>query len=392
MFLTGVLLSRFLGVEGRGRFAGHFAAIGISFTSGGLGLGYGAAFVAARSGGAAAAGRRLQGPAAASLLLTAFLLLALELFVVRAGSIGETVWALAGALLTQGASIVLGWIQGARGLRRWNTWRLLQNGGYFLGVLTLASLGGLTVTTALACYAATQGLGVAALLGPPARSPAAPDGDPAGASPSEIWRFSRGVAVSSALYQLSQRLDQLLLAMFGRAADLGIYASAVTLAGISSPLAAGLAQATYGEGLHMDPAQRVRVARKRIALALGGAGACAVVLSSIPGTLMGVAYGPEFVRGAGPLVLLAWGAVFLAGNHVAADALRASGDSGGPMRADITAAVLTIVALPVAIPRFGILGAAAVSAFAYLVTFLLNVLRATRHGGAASGAARPEGA
>jgi O-antigen/teichoic acid export membrane protein len=385
MFITGVLLSRFLGALGRGRFAAHFAAIGISVTSGGLGLGYGAAFVAARSGGDLAAWRRLRGPAAASLLLTALLQLTLELFVVRSDTFTETVWSLAGALLTQGAGIVLGWIQGARGLRRWNAWRLLQAGGYLVGVFTLASLGRLTVPTALACYSAAQALGLAAILGPLAP---APGGDHPGASPSEIWRFSRGVAVSGSLYQLNQRLDQLLLAMFGRTLDLGIYASAVTLAGIASPLVSGLAQATYGEGLHLDSAERVRLARKRIAMALGGAGACAVVLSSIPGTLMGVAYGPEFVSGAGPLVLLAWGAVFLAGNHVAADALRASGDSGGPMRADITAAVLTIVALPVAISRFGILGAAAVSALAYLVTFLLNVLRATR----LRGAARPEGA
>lgn len=380
MLLTSVLLSRFLGAEGRGRFAGHFVAIGLSVTCGGLGLGYGAAFVAARSGGASEARRRMRWPVGVSLLLTAFLQLALEFVVVRTGSWEETSWSLAGALLAQGAGIVLGWIQGARGLRPWNAWRLLQAVGYFLGVVAIGSLGRLTVVAALGCYAVAQALGMLAALGLPSRREGVPAGERPGASPSEIWRFSGGVAVSGSLYYLNQRLDQLLLAMFGREADLGVYASAVSLAGIASPLVSGLAQAMYGEGLHLDATARIGLARRRIALAIGGAGACAVVLSVIPGTLMGAVYGPEFVRGAVPLVLLAWGAVFLAGNHVAADALRASGESGAPARADLTAAVLTFVALPSAISRFGIVGAAVVSTLAYLVTFLLNVLRVTRPG------------
>jgi O-antigen/teichoic acid export membrane protein len=50
------------------------------------------------------------------------------------------------------------------------------------------------------------------------------------------------------------------------------------------------------------------------------------------------------------------------------------------MRADIAAAVVTVLLLPVAIWRFGMVGAACVVALASAVTFGMNFARARRLG------------
>ena len=277
---------------------------------------------------------------------------------------------MAGAVAAQAASITLGWVQGSRATRAWDALRLLQLGGFLPLVAAFWWLAALTVTTAVAAYAISQMAAFGAGLLLVVRRL----GDAAGQSVSsrEVWSYSSRVAVSAALYQLNLRGDQLLLAFLQRTEDLGVYASAVSLAGVGGALVAGFAQATYAEGLHVDAWGRRSLGRRRILTAVLVAFLCAAVLSVFRADLMRALYGPSFERGASALVILAWGTVFLAGNYVARELLLSSGNSRAPMWADITAAVTTLVCLPLAVLRFGILGAAAVSAFVYLLTFTLN--------------------
>ncbi len=371
VFLGNVVLARALGPEGRGRVAAHLVGIAASFALGSLGINYGAALAATRSAGASRAFRRIQSFGLASVAATLALEFAIEKLVIRAPDARELAWSLAGAAGTQAASILLGWIQGCGPLRLWNGLRLIQFGLYFPLLALLWIAGRLSVWTAVAAYTLPQfGVliaGLAWIL--PALRSTRPEAD---ISSGEIWSFSSRVALSAALYQVNQRWDQLYLSLLHRNASLGIYASAVTLAGIGVPVATGVAAATYAEGLRMDTAERRALTSRRIAIAVGSAGLCAVFLLAFGSRLMRLIYGPPFAAGAGALSILACGTVFLAGNFVAAESLRSAGDARRPMWAEAVGALVTLSLLPPAVSRFGIEGAAAVSSLAYLISFAWN--------------------
>src|SRR5262249_57631498 len=109
----------------------------------------------------------------------------------------------------------------------------------------------------------------------------------------------------------NQRWDQLYLSLLHQSASLGIYASAVTLAGVGVPIGAGVAQATYAEGLRADPGERRVLASRRIVIAVGCAGICALFLLAFGKRLMGLLYGPVFTEGATPPPILALRPAFL---------------------------------------------------------------------------------
>ncbi len=370
VFLGGVVLARGLGPAGRGRVAAHLVGIAASFALGSLGINYGAAFAAARSAGGRRTFHRILTLGLMSILLTLVLELAIEKLIVGGSDVRELGWALGGAAGTQAASILLGWIQGCQSLRVWNALRLVQLGLYFPLLLFLRATDQLSVWTAVAAYTLPQGLVLAASLArilPKLES--APERD---VSSKEIWSFSSRVALSAGLYQVNQRWDQLFLSLLHRDASLGIYASAVTLAGIGVPVGAGVAQATYAEGLHANPSERRKLTTRRIAIAVACAGSVAVFLLAFGRKLMELIYGPAFAAGALPLGILAVGTVFLAGNFVAAESLRSAGDARRPMWAEALGAAVTIALLPPAVSRFGIAGAAAVSSLSYLISFAWN--------------------
>lgn len=371
VFLGGVVLARALGPEGRGRVAAHLVGIAASFALGSLGINYGAALAAARSGGSRVVFARIRTFGLLSLLATLLLELGIEELVVRVNDARELAWALAGAAATQAASILLGWIQGCGPLRLWNGLRLAQLGLYFPLLSALWIAGRLSVWTAVAAYTVPQigtFLGSLAWILPNLRATGRAE-----VSSREVWSFSSRVALSAGLYQVNQRWDQLFLSLLHRNAGLGIYASAVTLAGVALPLANGAAQATYAEGLRVDAAERRSLTARRIAIVVGGAAGCAALLLVFGGALMKLIYGPPFAAGALSLAILACGTVFLSGNAVAAESLRSAGDARRPMWAEAIGAAVTLSLLPAAVSRFGIEGAAAVSSLSYLVSFAWNL-------------------
>lgn len=371
VFAAGVVMARALGPEGRGQTAAHLVGIVMSVALGSLGVSYAAAFAAARSGRAKSALRAVWKLGAASLAVTTLLDLVVEAFVVKDATLPERAWAVGGAVVGQAAGIAMGWIQGSQAMRAWNVLRVSPYALHLVLLLALAGTGGLTVERSIAAYAVAHAVTLIAALS--ATSVAKPADETASFSTRDTWQFARGIAVSAVLYQINQRIDQLYLAFLGRAADLGVYASAVTLAGIGLPLGSGLAQATYAEGLHASPVERGRLARRRNLAAVGATAACALVLTLFARPLMVLLYGEPFGRGASALAVLAWSTVFLAGNYVAAESLRSAGRSSATIRADSIAVVLSLVLLPVGIAWLGILGAALVSLLSYAVGYTLNL-------------------
>jgi O-antigen/teichoic acid export membrane protein len=378
VFAAGVVMARALGPEGRGQAAAHLVGVVMSVALGSLGISYAAAYAAARSGRARSAFRAVWTLGLASLAITALLDLAVELFVVRNASLSEKAWAVAGAVLGQAAGITMGWIQGSRAMRAWNALRVSPYALHLFLLLALARYGGLTVERCIAAYAVAHGATLIAGLFV-ARTAKPTDGDASAAfSTRETWQFARGIAVSAVLYQLNQRLDQLYLAFLGRVGDLGIYASAVTLAGLGLPLGAGLAQATYAEGLHATGLGRRRLARRRHWAALVATSACALGLTVLARPLMVLLYGAPFAGGASAVAILSWATVFLAGNYVVTESLRSAGKSTATLRADSIAVGVSLVLLPFGIAWLGILGAAVVSLLSYLLGYTLNLRASMR--------------
>lgn len=373
VFAAGVVMARALGPEGRGQAAAHLVGIVMSVALGSLGVSYAAAFAAARSGRARSALRAVWSLGAASLAVTALLDVVVETFIVKDATVLERLWAVGGAVAGQAAGIAMGWIQGSQAMRSWNVLRVSPYALHLVLLLALVRAGGLTVERCIAAYAVAHAATLAAALA--ATRVARPEGEtaPVSFSTRDAWHFARGIAVSAVLYQINQRIDQLYLAFLGRAADLGVYASAVTLAGIGLPLGSGLAQATYAEGLHASPLERGRLARRRNLAAVGATAACALLLTLFARPLMVLLYGEPFGRGAPALAVLAWSTVFLAGNYVAAESLRSAGRSAATIRADATAVVISLVLLPVGIAWLGIIGAAVVSLLSYAVGYTLNL-------------------
>jgi O-antigen/teichoic acid export membrane protein len=372
VFAAGVVMARALGPEGRGQVAAHLVGIVMSVALGSLGISYAAAYAAARSGRARSAFRAVWTLGLASLAVTALLDVAVELFVVPNASFTEKTWAVLGAVLGQAAGITMGWIQGSRAMRVWNALRASPYALHLFLLLALARNGGLSVERCIAAYAVAHA--VTLLGGLFVARTAKADGEASVAfSTRDTWQFARGIAVSAVLYQINQRLDQLCLAFLGRAGDLGVYASAVTLAGLGLPLGAGLAQATYAEGLHASGVERGRLARRRNRAALAATGACAVVLTVLARPLMVLLYGEPFAGGGPALAVLAWATVFLAGNYVAAESLRSAGKSFATIRADSIAVTVSVVLLPLGIAWLGILGAAVVSLLSYALGYTLNL-------------------
>jgi O-antigen/teichoic acid export membrane protein len=379
IFAAAVFLARVLGPEGRGRVAAHLAGIATSAAIGSLGVNYAAGFAAARTGRSRAALFSVLRLAAASLAATVAVDLAIELLVVRAAAPAELLWSLGGAFAAQLASVVLGWVQGSSAIRVWNVLRVAPYVLQAAVLLALAAVGTLDVVSAVAAFTVSQAAVTLYFFATFSRR--AERGAAAALSTAEIWRFSRGIALSAVLYQINQRLDQLWLAALALDADLGVYASAVTLAGLGLPFAAGLAQATYAQGLHADAEGRRALTRRRLAFAVLATAACAVALSLAAPWLMAAVYGAAFARGGVSLAILSWGTVCLAGNYVAAESLRSSGRSAATLPADGVAVLVSLVGLPLAIPRFGIAGAAAVSLLAYAVGFGINWNATRRAGG-----------
>jgi len=377
VFASGVVMARGLGPEGRGQVAAHLVGIGTSVALGSLGISYAAAYAAARSDRSRSAFRAVWTLGLASLAVTALLDVGVESLVVRSESTPEELWAVLGAVVGQAAGITMGWIQGSRAMRSWNTLRVSPYALHLFFLLVLWRVGGLTVERSVAAYAVAHV--VAVVIGSfLVRTTTAPGSAVESAfGVRETWHFARGIAVSAVLYQINQRLDQLYLAFLNRAGDLGIYASAVTLSGLGFPIGAGLAQATYAEGLHVNGLERTRLARRRNWAALAATSACALGLTVFARPLMVFLYGAEFAGGAPALAVLSWGTVFLAGNYVAAESLRSAGKSAATIRADAIAVVVSLLLLPVGIAWLGILGAAVVSVVSYSLGYTLNLRAST---------------
>lgn len=232
-----------------------------------------------------------------------------------------------------------------------------------LGLLTTASFLALTVVGGLLNFALTL-----RLLGVRPRR---------GRSPLRLMGFGLRAFPGGLSHLANSQLDQLLVAPVLGTRDLGIYAAAVTVAGI--PL--GLAQALGARSVRdnaapeggLDP-RRTELSIRRVAVAVA---VLAVALACVVPWLVPLLYGAPFRDSAPLAMVLLLGTVANGVYGVAGTSLTIAGRPGVQSWAQIGGVVITGAGLAVLLPTIGVMGAAITSVAAYWtrLAFVLVALR-----------------
>jgi O-antigen/teichoic acid export membrane protein len=167
------------------------------------------------------------------------------------------------------------------------------------------------------------------------------------------------------------RLDQLLMVRLVSERELGLYAIAVTLAGFTSIATSSLAGATLPRVARGE----ADLVRRTLRVTLWFLAVSSVVVAAATPILLPIMFGAEFAAARDMVWILLAASVPLTGISVLGPALLNSGHPGTQSAAAAIGMVITVVALPFALPALGGLGAALVSLVAYSVSFAFLLMK-----------------
>lgn len=268
---------------------------------------------------------------------------------------------------------------------RWNLFRLAPVAGWFLIVVFYAAVGGTHNASRLAdgYLVMTGAIGVViwcVVMRATRGTPLTLERERAG----ELLRFGAPAAGATLPQMLNLRLDQIFLGAVIAPRGLGLYSAGVAWSSAVLPIVTALGLvlfprlASANGGEHLDILSRT----SRLAFtvsALGAVGASLLAPLMIP-VVFGGAYRGATVVAA---VLCAATAIY-AWNYVLEEGLRGMGLPGGPMKAQATGLGITVIALVVAVPPWGIMGAAVASIAGYGAAALVNTGALMRRGASPS--------
>ncbi|HEY6291296.1 MAG TPA: oligosaccharide flippase family protein [Terriglobia bacterium] len=196
-----------------------------------------------------------------------------------------------------------------------------------------------------------------------------------------LLRYGWRSHLSSVTSYVNQRSDQLLLSLFVGPRDLGLYVVAVALATSVSffPQAAGMVTIATGSNVSPEQARRIIARGFRVTLAALSVG-CTLIFVLCP-WLISLAYGPSYHAAVTACKILLPGTVALGLNQVLYDGARALERPALPSYAEGLSTAVTFVGLLLLLPRFGFLGAAIASTFAYTTSLclMLSLSRSRLH-------------
>ena len=173
----------------------------------------------------------------------------------------------------------------------------------------------------------------------------------------------------------NQRLDQLLMIPLVPARQLGLYAVAVTISGLSTLLTSQVVTVLIPRIAH-GQSDLVPQALRCLLLVVS---ATAVVLAAATLVFLVPVFGPDFA-GARPLVLVLLVAVVpLSGLHALSQWLPATNRPGAPSLGELVSLAITVPGLILLLPTMGAMGAALVSLVAYSTSFAILLVVMSRH-------------
>ncbi|MDY7101020.1 MAG: lipopolysaccharide biosynthesis protein, partial [Actinomycetota bacterium] len=192
--------------------------------------------------------------------------------------------------------------------------------------------------------------------------------------------YGRRVWLGTLSNMVVARFDQFLMVSLVSPAELGHYVIAGTAAGVSAPIAQGVAFALFP--YLRDESGDDAASWERTKLAMRWTGLTSVVVAACVGALapflLPFAFGEDFRASVVPLLILLPGQVFWNLGNVVSAKLEADDRPGAASQALVLAAVLTLVAVPIVVPAAGIRGAAVVTTCAQASFFVYAWIAAKR--------------
>ncbi len=368
--LTGILVARTIGPEGRGALTAVLTTIQMLGWL--FGMGCGKAVTYALSRDHSAGGRLLSTwvlillPLAALAIGTGYLLLPLLLAAQPIETLELAQLYLPMIAMALLAELMLGLVLGDQDFRSFNALNFIQPAGVATLYAVLWAAGHFTVEAAVIVQAAmsTLVLVVATVLLIRRHGIGRPD--PA-LGRQTLWYALRthGDVVGGVI---TQRLDLLIIPAFLPAAQVGLYALATSLSWLIVSLSSALATVVMPAATRRGQSGRALVLNSlQVTFAIGGLlGGGLFVFADIA---IGLVYGPSFADSALPLRLLLPGAVLYAAASILLNGLYAENRPFTATMANLLGMLVTLGGLLLFLRSGGILAAAIVSTVAYTLVF-----------------------
>lgn len=375
--VTGVLLARALGAEGRGELAAAIIWPSLLAGLGSLGLSDAATFHAARRTATTAviAGSAVMLAAAQALVLVAVGAVVVPLALARYDdrALHAAFLFLLFIPLNLVALALLGILNGLQRFRAFNLLRLLVIVVSATGIGLLWATGELTVLSAAVVYLVANALTLMGAAVAVSRSlEERPHFERAVAQ--SLWSYGLRSHTSSVPLMLNERVDQLLISIVLAPVQLGLYVVAVTLTSITSLVGSSIAMVSLPTiaPLEDGPARR-HLARKHISLTLVASAAVTIPLVVLARPLIELLFGRAFSGAVAAAQVLLVAAGVLATGRVLGAILKAVDRPLEPGKAELGGLLVTLISLAVLLPALGIVGAAIASLLAYAASLAWNV-------------------
>lgn len=256
----------------------------------------------------------------------------------------------------------------------WNYWRAAPILVPAIGTITLALLDRITLSAVLALYVLGQLIQPMLLV---VRLRILWPWEPPSFSTLRVlFPYAWRSATTATAVSLTMRLDQVVLVAAVPSAELGLYAVAVMVASMTHPLTSGFSFALFGHLRGEPSASRALVRfRRSVWMTLGLSSSTALGIAIIASPLLRIGFGSEFEEGTVALRLLLPGSVAFDVLGVLNAKLLSDGRPGEASWAALLGTVITVVGLIAVVPRFGIEGAALVTSVAFISEVLFLVFR-----------------
>lgn len=387
-FVSGILVNRLLGPEGRGELAAMQTAPLLLATVGAVGMAEALVYHAARRADrsrsllSAALGVAAVGSAAA--IAAGWLLLP---FVLRAQS-DETLRVARLYLLAMPLLVLLlvapGVLRARGDFVAWNVWRI-TSGLLWTGVVVGATVASRS-SASLLLYAHAGLLAAAALpmlvaVYRGARGPVTPSRDDV----RSLLSFGVPTAGNTIPQLLNLRLDQFLISATRSSTQLGMYAAAVNWCiGITLVMDACGFVLFPSLASIVDPKERLDRFAQSARLGLALAIALAVATAALTPLLFTTLFGEEFRGGIGVALVLSAANGALGYARVLGEGVRGLGEPAIALVGEVCGLIVMAVALGVLLPAFGITGAALGSLLGYSTIAAAIIVRIKQRFGLSS--------
>ncbi|MDW8317201.1 MAG: oligosaccharide flippase family protein [Anaerolineae bacterium] len=368
--VSGILVARLLGPEGRGQFAIAILWPSLIATVGSLGLREALTYEQARqpelapvlTGHALLLAIGLSGPLIALGWVLIPALTRSQVPEVVAASL-LFLWFIPTNLLAQNA---LGVLQGNLNIAVYNVTRLSVNVVYLVAILALWMMSAVTVwTVTWALLIANLSTALLAIASVWMKYGARWTIDRA------LMRrlFSYGVRnhLGSLMLLLNQRADQMLMALLIPPVQLGWYVAAVNISMLARLPSGAFSTLLFPKVTNQTVEEQRRITALYSRLNLTTTLVLTTGLIVATPLLVPLLYGRDYLPSIVPAEILAVGAAFVAIGQVWAAGLRGLGHPAIPAKAEMISLAATVIGLTLTLRWLGILGASLTSAVAYFI-------------------------